>query len=316
MLKLDQISSSADDGLRFVSEDMAARPSPFAKRGPVAPMQPWSTASTGIYMIDVEAKMDQINVSSTTLDGDVQRNVVDPFFRTSWDAWLASWRKYYADTHRFLTRLLSNPFRADEINREVESRRLQLIGWYDGYAQQKGRDGLPVPSATGQSPIVPPTPKDEKTGAGLPWWFWLVGGALLVGVGYLVYRKIGEGRAKAAYVHKHAPGILERYLGPLGKPAYEYSQAGRDPRDPNFEAARDVSRPFQLSSYARDPSPVSAVHRGFPVGDRDEMPFTQRRDEMLFEEPQRDLPRPPRYFEVERDPYFDYDHDLDFEDYP
>jgi hypothetical protein len=171
----------------------------------------------------------------------------------------------------------------------------------------------------------------------LPWYFWVLGGVALVGVSYIVYRKVQEGRAKVAYVHKQAPGLLEKWLGPAGKPAYEYSQAGRDAiapragdrgRDPNFmlvesdvlraRRERDAAQardprngdrsPFQLSNYARDPSAMSAVHRGFPIA--------SDQDEMLFEEQPRTLPRPQpvvrdapdRFAHLDRD-YDDYDED-------
>lgn len=88
--------------------------------------------------------------------------------------------------------------------------------------------------------------------ARLPWWFWLGGGVLIASVGYVVYAKIQEGRAKAAYIHKHAPGLLERFIPGFGKPAYEYSQAGRDvasdpepPRDPE-------PKPMTLAYYVEN----------------------------------------------------------------
>jgi hypothetical protein len=337
-------ATTADLGLRFATQDTCARPTAFAPRDQHLPM------TVGIYQIDIDAKMKQIDTSARTLDKDVQANVGDPVWRSGWDAWLKDWRAYYALTQQLLRKLFSNPFNTDEIDAQVESYREQLNGWYADYRNQKGRDGrTPVPPPKGQPPVKG---EEEKTGTGssLPWWFWMVSGIAVVGVSYIVYRKYQEGRSKAAFIHKRAPGLLEKYLPGHGKEAYEYTQAGRD-TDPNFAyvgrdpdhhrrrderrdtsyidehrdyvlaesdmgrgpRSRDRGSPFQLSNYARSPSPYSAVHGGARG--------TQR-DEMLYEEPLRTIPRSlpsrdyDRHYASDYDDGFDMAHDFDYdEDY-
>jgi hypothetical protein len=294
-MSLQSINQTADLGLRFAGSSMTKQSSP----------------ATGIYMIDVLPKMEQIKTSADALNEDVMRNVADPAFRQHWADWYATWNKYYTDVNGLWSKLFSNPFHANEIDRQVESFRLNLLGWYDAYRAQRTQNNIPVPAPSGQPPTPGKEPGKDTVTSGLPWWFWLLSGIAVVGVSYLVYRKVQEGKAKAAYAHKYAPGILTRYLGPLGKPAYEYTQAGRDVQEPNFMVSGHdpdaVAAPFRLSRYAADPSPFAAVHRGFPVRD-----LRTDHDEVLFEEPQRDLPRVPRHVEVEHDPYDPYDLEGDY----
>lgn len=62
----------------------------------------------------------------------------------------------------------------------------------------------------------------------LPWWVWAGGGAALAGIGYLVYRKVEEGRAKLAFLDRHAPEIVDRFVpGGHGRTIAAYGRAGR-----------------------------------------------------------------------------------------
>jgi len=295
MSYLKDMAETSDLGLRFASADMVARPTAFSRREPGEVAQP----STGyIYQIDVDAKMKQVDTSALALAHDIQTNVGDPVFQKNYAAWLADWKAFYEQSQKLLAKLFSNPFRTKELDDQTESYRQQLIGWYADYRNQKGHDGrTPVPPPSGQPPVPAPTPPDGRGGgasAGLPWWFWVLGGVGLVGLGYIAYKKYQEGVAKKHVLERYAPGIVQKHLGPFAKPALEYSAAGRDPELPNFYEGRSPARPsyssgpsrdtpFQLSTYTRDPSPMSAVHRGFPV-QQDEP------DEMIFEEPQTRLP--------------------------
>lgn len=307
MSYLKDMAETSDLGLRFASADMVARPTAFSKRGSGEIAQP----STGyIYQIDIDAKMKQVDTSALALAHDVQTNVGDLVFQKAYAAWFADWKAWYEQSQKLLMKLFSNPFRTKELDDQTESYRQQLLGWYADYRNQKGHDGrTPVPPPSGQPPIPAPTPPpDDKGGggAGLPWWFWVLGGVGLVGLGYIAYRKYQEGVAKKHVLERYAPGIVKKHLGPFAEPALEYSAAGRDPELPNFYAGRSPARPayahdrdpsrapFQLSTYARDPSPMSAVHRGFPI-QHDEP------DEMIFEEPQTRLPPRARARDCSRD---------------
>lgn len=219
------------------------------------------TAPTDIYEV-----MRQIQTSAEALDPDVATNVADPAFRAAWAAWFAEWRRFFDANYRTFKTLLHT----DELKAQVETYRLQLLSWYEGYARQTGAGGKPVPAPRGVPPFRPPPETEkEKGGSSLPWWAWMLGGVALVGMGYLGYRKYHELSAKRRAIETEVlPGLIG---APLARAA-----AARDPEqekipgmpahamDPDDRAllvGRDPStrRDYILTNYDRDArSPISS----------------------------------------------------------
>jgi len=187
------------------------------------------TAPTDIYEV-----MRQIQTSAAALDPDVITNVADPAFKRAWSAWFAEWRVFFDSNYRTFKTLLHS----DELKGQVETYRSQLLSWYEGYQRQVGTDGKPVPTPKGVPPLRPP-PEVEAGKGGLPWWVWLVGGAALVGVGYLGYRYYQRAQETKRIIHTEVlPGLIG---APLARAA-----ASRDPER--------VLSP-QSSGRARDADP-------------------------------------------------------------
>lgn len=239
MVALKDITKTSNLGLRFAS------------------------ASTGwTPPVDIYERMRATNVDAVRLDGNMLAYVADPVLRNAWNAWYAHWKalfeKYAGPNAGFNDKASVALYRSDELSQQAREEDARLRSFYDDYNRQRQINGAPVPRLGVPAPI-PPTP---PVTSGMPWWFWMLGGIGVVGLGYLAYRKVQEGIAKKKVLDKYTPSLLDKYLGPFGKPAHEYSKAGRDPdlnlkhdllhdRDPN---------PFQLSAYARDSSPSTALH--------------------------------------------------------
>lgn len=241
-----RMSNTADVGLSFAMKAHGQDSSLGGK--PVALVRYRDSNAVGFTPpVAIYDRMDETNADAVRLDKNIKAYVSDPEgdFVRPWEAWLANWRRFY-DKYRHAGAKISAAFRSDEVDREARQFHAQLESFYDSYSSQRTRAGTAVPAISGPAPVG----ETLQTGLGLPWWFWTAGGVVLVGAGYLLYRKYQEGRAKARFIHKHAPNLLERYIPGFGKEAYGYSQAGRD---------MDYA-PF--SNEPRDASPVSAEPMG------------------------------------------------------
>ena len=205
------------------------------------------TAPTDIYEV-----MRQIQTSAEALNPDVATNVMDPAFRQAWAAWFREWRAFFDANYRTFKTLLHT----DELKAQVETYRLQLLSWYEGYARQTGPAGRPVPPPHGVPPFRPPPSESggESGGSILPWWAWVLGGVALVGAGYLAYRKYHELHAKRRALETEVlPGLIG---APLAKAA-----AARDPEPlPGMPAH---------VAYGRDPRSVGDARRDYVLTDRD-----------------------------------------------
>lgn len=172
-------------------------------------------------------RMRMLNARAVHVNGNVANYVRDPVYKEAWNAWYNQWRpfyeKYAGPNAKLTTKSNVALFRSDELAAQQSAQEGQFESLLADYNQQRTIAGGLVP----QIEYTAPTP--VPTNNALPWWFWVGGGALLVGIGYLAYRKYQEGVAKKRVLEKYAPSFFEKYLGDWGKPAHEYSQAGRDP---------------------------------------------------------------------------------------
>lgn len=204
------ISAVADAGLQsFVRPGVTVRGQPVIG----------FTQPVAIY-----ERMRMLYANALRLNADIVY-VSDPAFIAGWNAWLANYTplyEKYAGPNSSSTAKALIVFRSDEFSGQVAQLEAQFQSFLVDYNRQLKPDGSAVPQ------IMPQTDPGGEKGFGLPWWFWVGGTALAVGAGWLVYRKVQEGKAKASYVKKHAPGILEKFLPGFGEEAYGYTQAGRD----------------------------------------------------------------------------------------
>jgi hypothetical protein len=278
------LTKSSDLGLFFAAADQQARPTTFAARQDNISVG-W-TAPVSTY-----EKMRAINLDADRLDRNMNAFVSNVQLRADFNAWLANWRvlfnKYAGPDATFGDKfwLGMSSERSDALAQQAAEEDMRLRGFYALYNRERQPNGQPVPNLV-DPPVLPPSPSGPLASVGLPWWFWMVAGVGVVGLGYLGYRKYQEGKAKAGVAKKFGRGALTKYLGPMGEPAYEYSQAGRDVGAPNFQVGRDPAAPFQLATYARDP-----------------LPF---RDATLFEERAQRIP-PARPARMVRDADYDFD---------
>lgn len=255
-----RMANTADAGLAFATQ-VHGQDSSLA--GCAIPRHQTSVGFTP--PVAIYDRMDETNADAHRLDSNIRRYVRDPEgdFTGPWNAWLSNWRRFY-DKYKHAGGKISAAFRSDELDAEARKFHSELESFYESYNRQTSPSGQPVPPLTGPAPVG----ETLQTGFGLPWWFWTLSGVALVGAGYIVYRKYQEGRAKARYIHRHAPTLLERYIPGFGKPAYEFSQAGRDETassDPSYalttrEKVEPTWDPIQVQS-ARDvreitPSPA------------------------------------------------------------
>lgn len=145
--------------------------------------------------------------------------------RASFFGWYDAWRPFY---EKYIGPDAGNLAQANvSLNyEEFDQALLRQKQQFDRIVQ----DFRTQPEAAGTSfQPTPDRPDTGKDGSGLPWWFWLGTGAVLVGGGYLVYKKYQEGKAKLAYLDKHAPAIIDRFVpGGQGQTIAEYGRAGRD----------------------------------------------------------------------------------------
>lgn len=209
-MRLLRLSQTADAGLRFAGVNAGVRVGSMT-----APLSIWD-------------RMHALDAKAQSLDKNIQAYVRDPNLKQRYNEWYTVWRSLYdaiaapnqARPDLSSSRQAELTSLVGDHEREFES----ILYSYNALGQQPGAG---VPAVTYAPIVVASSAAPTKTG--LPWWFWVAGGVFVFGVGYVVYRKYQEGKAKAAYIHKEAPGLLEKYLPGYGSKAYGYTQAGRDP---------------------------------------------------------------------------------------
>lgn len=210
------------------------------------------TAPTIIY-----DKMRNIDASANELDVKIHTYVGDPTFVRAWEAWVARWtpffQKYQSDWSK-----LGAAFYSDELNRQTEEFRSQLLGFLDQYKLQRQPNGQPVPQPATPAPVPANDPPAPPSTFGLPWWVWFLGGVAAVGGAYWLYKRyetaqaqkrvleqevlpglIGPGLARAAAAHDPAPPVLPILAPPRERDPYGGRPMGPYAGDPYGVMARD-----------------------------------------------------------------------------
>jgi hypothetical protein len=228
-------------------------------------------------------------------------------FVAAWEAWDAQWQPFYAK-YQTLEGKAGAIADTDNLNRRTEEFRSQLIDLQRRYQTMKQPGGAPVPAPG----APPPTPAQDqpaqgswldsllgqKPGSGVPWWVWMLGGAALVGGGYLAYQHYQEAQRKKR--------VLEREVLPALLPAGLARAAAQ------HDAPRSMTGIKTLADYAREaddelpetqPAPgraESIVYRPY------DHPHLLRLDQATRRDRDGDRALEERW-EQERDPYDDWD---------
>ena len=165
---------------------------------PSAVYVPQPSTSTGAAMtgwtqpeITFDKMRQMHEASAEPLNRDIDTHVADPAYRAAWDGWYQrAWMPFfdkYAGPHASAWAKLGASLEGDEVARQAEAFRLQLEHFYRTYPLQLGRDGRPVPAATGELPILGGLPTERGTGGvKLPWWGWALGIVTVGGLGWAV----------------------------------------------------------------------------------------------------------------------------------
>lgn len=206
-------------------------------------------------------KMRQTNASALALDADVQRNVSRDAFKTAWAQWLAGWKAFfdkYQGTWSTSAKLGAALY-SDELSERAESYRLQLEGWFSGYAREKRADGTAVPAPTAPLPPKPSAgPSTEQNSEGIPWWLISVitVGFLSVGVAlvYAVRKAMKDTEAKAEVIERKVlPIVLGSQFGPAGVALAEAAAARAPRNDPDAAFYESMLDDYE-GDYAEAPS--------------------------------------------------------------
>lgn len=201
----------SDDGLSMIGRSLS--PSPVRSQDVIG---------IQFSIHDWLARARVLDVDAIRLQGLQQDQPPTPT-RAAWDAWYASWRSFYdkyAGPNASSLAQSAVSIQYETFDKELRQRQSQFDSFLDEYNAMARAQGRPQ---------VPKTPEPPPTvdSAGVPGWIWFGAGVLAVGAAYLVYRKVQEAQAKGAYLKKHGPGILDRFLPGFGEEAYGFSQAGR-----------------------------------------------------------------------------------------
>ncbi len=183
----------------------------------VQPSTGWTSPSL-IY-----DNMRMVNASATATDLDITTYSKSESLKAAWRTWFASWKTFF-EKHQGLYQKLGNALNTDELAAQVEQWRRSLGNLQATYAAEVNTRPLtnPVPGSF-------ETPPESKKGFSIPWWGWTLGGMLLVGAGWLVYKQVKELQAKKEALEKNVlPLVLSSQLGPQLGPAVAQAAAARD----------------------------------------------------------------------------------------
>jgi hypothetical protein len=179
---------------------------------------------------ELKRQIHSLDDSSTALDKDIKKNVVDADFKRAWISWLATFRTYRDRWYSWTQEIALESWDNSEVEAANRQYQQELEDWYNKYRAQTALGGQPVPSPTAPDPAAP-TPKPGAKGKGddsgpslsLPWWAWMLGGIGVVGAaygGYRWYQKTQETqRAMMPLAMKMAAMDAMRDLAPMSPSA-------------------------------------------------------------------------------------------------
>jgi hypothetical protein len=144
----------------------------------------------------------------------VETYVVRTVFKDSFNSFYNQWMKFYQDAQTVSSRTTIQIFDSEAFGLQIEDFRRRYIGFKDGYSKETDADGKPLnaPKLITPAPI-PPQPdeqkkEEKKPGWTLPWYVWMLGGVVIVGGGYWVYKKALVVRDARREIDKALPSTL------------------------------------------------------------------------------------------------------------
>ena len=159
-------------------------------------------------------QMRSIDASAKSLAADFARNVnpQDPT-RQAFESWLSSvWTPFFTKTTGTLGAKLANAFFTDDLQKQIDTHRLELDGFYHQYEGLHLASGQPVPAPSAPGVPQPPPPSPETPAPSwipsfvpkieIPWYAWLALGAATVGGGYVLYRVLVTAHEEARETRK------------------------------------------------------------------------------------------------------------------
>lgn len=187
-------------------------------------------------------KLRQIHTAAEALDTQITSFIDDPVWKAGWNAWyerdFQPFYEKYAGPNASNWTKLGAAVESDKLWQQTESYRQQLENFAAAYSQKRQRNGEPVPPPSIPVPnrgIDPP----EGGRFELPWWIWALGGAAVVGVGYLGYLRAKELTAKRRAIEERVlPRVLDRYAPGMGDDLAAAASARSD-HDANDDANDD-----------------------------------------------------------------------------
>lgn len=163
-------------------------------------------------------QMRAIDASARSLGADFARNVdaQDPT-RHAFEDWFGTvWTPFFQKTTGTLGAKLANAFFTDDIQKQIDTHRLELDGFYHQYAALHLASGQPVPAPSAPGVPVPPPASPETPAPSwipsfvpkieVPWYAWLVLGGVAVGGGYVLYRVLMAAHEEARETRRQILG--------------------------------------------------------------------------------------------------------------
>jgi hypothetical protein len=134
----------------------------------------------------------QLDAHVVAFDRDVRALDATEFarLRTDWLLWASKWKSYYAGLTGLRGAIdylptLPVQISADDVAAQIDSYRKDLEAFQLRYKNETGHPPQTIPS-----PSAPEAPKTSSFDFSVPWWGWVLGGAAVVGFGYLAFTSI------------------------------------------------------------------------------------------------------------------------------
>lgn len=143
-------------------------------------------------------QMRDIDQRADSLDADISTMTLKPGTAAAWRVWYENWKKFFAD-HLSTSGKFANLLDTEGLKIEVDAKQRQLADFYDKVKKAGGDPSSPAPDA-------PPPPE------GVPTWVWLLGGGVVLAIGYSFYRTWGQVQSDRARLMTKIENTLPKLL--------------------------------------------------------------------------------------------------------
>jgi hypothetical protein len=180
------------------------------------------TAPTIIYdkMRDVDGSAKELDqLGHTYVDRNQQSGAM---WLGAFESWMARWQpffqKYQSDWNK-----LGAAFYSDDLDRQVEAFRSELLGLRSQYQTLRQANNQPVPQPSTPAPLPGTEPSGPGPGSwSLPWWVWIAVGLGAAGGAWWLYRRYEEAQRTKRTLYRE---VLPSLIGPNLAKAAEHDPA-------------------------------------------------------------------------------------------